>query len=55
MVAGPIDLYTGGKGGKTPMRKLIPFNDRGLSIQDKGEYDETKKQKNAGDGRSAPI
>jgi len=25
MVAGPIDLSTGGKGGKTPMRKLIPI------------------------------
>jgi len=24
VVAGQIDSYTGGKGGKTPMRKLIP-------------------------------
>jgi len=24
VVAGQIDLYTGGKGAKTPMRKLIP-------------------------------
>jgi len=25
VVAGPIDLYTGGEGGMTPMRKLIPL------------------------------
>jgi len=35
MVTGPIDLYTGGEGGKTPMRKLISVNDRVLSINQK--------------------
>ena len=32
VVAGQIDLYTGGEGGKTPMRKLIPISDRDLLI-----------------------
>jgi hypothetical protein len=32
VVAGLIDLYTGGQGGRTPMRKLIPIRDRVLSI-----------------------
>lgn len=36
MVAGQIDLCTGGEGGKTPMRKLIPINDRDLSIPIQG-------------------
>jgi len=35
VVIGPIDLYTGGEGGRTPMRKLIPINVRALSIRDK--------------------
>ena len=35
VVAGQIDLYTGGEGGKTPMRKLIPFSDWVLSIHNK--------------------
>jgi len=32
VVAGLIDLYTGGEGGRTPMRKLIPIRDRVLSM-----------------------
>jgi hypothetical protein len=35
VVAGQIDLYTGGKGARTPMRKLIPISDRVLSIKTK--------------------
>jgi hypothetical protein len=34
VVTGLIDLCTGGEGGKTPMRKLIPISDRVLSITD---------------------
>jgi hypothetical protein len=44
VVTGPIDLYTGGKGGKTPMRKLIPINDRVLSITKKGVEDEEEEK-----------
>jgi len=44
VVTGPIDLYTGGKGGRTPMRKLIPVNDRVLSNTKKGVKDEEEKK-----------
>jgi hypothetical protein len=30
VVAGPIDLYTGGKGGKDPDEEANPINDRAL-------------------------
>jgi hypothetical protein len=55
VVTGPIDLYTGGKGGKTPMRKLIPVNDRVLSIKKEGVKDEKERQTDKGVGGSAPI
>jgi hypothetical protein len=37
VVTGPIDLDTGGEGGKDPddAKRLIPINDRVLSIHDK--------------------
>ncbi len=37
----PIDLYTGGEGEKTPMRKLI----RVLSIKKEGVKGEAKEEK----------
>jgi hypothetical protein len=43
VVTGPIDLCTGGEGGKTPMRKLIPVNDWVLSIKKRGVEDEEKR------------
>jgi hypothetical protein len=55
VVTGPIDLYTGGEGGMTPMRKLIPVNDRVLSIQPKGVKDEEERQTDKGAGGSAPV
>ena len=55
MVTGPIDLYTGGKGGRTPMRKLIPVNDRVLSIKKRGVKDEEERQTDEGAGGSAAL
>jgi len=63
MVAGQIDLYTGGEGGKTPMRKLIPFSDRVLPQvrvffphnPQQGVEDEKESQTNKGEGRGAAL
>ena len=35
VVTGPIDLYTGGEGGKDPDEEANPINDRVLSINNK--------------------
>ena len=35
MVAGPIDLYTGGEGGKDPDEEANLINDRALSYSRK--------------------
>lgn len=35
MVTGPIDLYTGGKGGKDPDEEADPISDRMLSNPNK--------------------
>lgn len=56
VVTGPIDLYTGGEGGRTPMRKLIPVNDRVLSNKREGVKDEEKgEQTEEGDGGSTTL
>jgi hypothetical protein len=56
VVTGPIDLCTGGEGAKTPMRKLIPVNDRVLSIKKRGVDDEEKEdQTDKGDGGSTTL
>ena len=55
VVTGPIDLYTGGEGGKTPMRKLIPINGRVLSIPKEGVKGEEEEQTDEGDGASATL
>ena len=56
MVTGPIDLYTGGEGGKDPddAKRLIPVNDRVLSIKKEGVKDE-EEQTDERDGGSATL
>ena len=49
LVAGPIDLTTGGEGAKTPMRKLTPKM-TGTCLIRKGVGYETEKETNAGKG-----
>ena len=55
MVTGPIDLDTGGKGGKTPMRKLIPMNDRVLSIEQKEQKMKQKRKRTKGIEEAHPF
>jgi transposase len=55
VVAGQIDLYTGGKGGKTPMRKLIPISDRVLSSKNKEQGMKRKSKRTKGIEEARPF
>lgn len=55
MVTGPIDLYTGGEGGKDPDEEANSHKRPGSVDHREGEANEKEGQTNKGDGRSTPV
>jgi hypothetical protein len=55
VVTGPIDLCTGGEGGKDPDEEANPHKRPGSVDPKQGVEHEEERQTDKGDGGSAPI
>jgi len=55
VVTGPIDLYTGGEGGKDPDEEANPHKRPGSVDHREGVEHEEERQTDKRDGRGAPL